>query len=105
MYAIYRQIGTDSLVRNKNDWEIMIEVVNSEKYPDKEVSGIIVIPRLHKDYHEKTRLDGASIPLPWLVSFLTASIVHDFAFEYGHLYYRQEDGSIDKQVLLLLILQ
>jgi hypothetical protein len=85
----------------EDHWEIMIEVVNSEKYQDNDVTGVIVIP---SNAEVPTRFDGASIPLPWFVSFLTfgilrplgvlliASIVHDFAFQHGYLYYREDNG-------------
>ena len=62
------------------------------------LNGKIVIPKC-------TIVDGASVPLPWLVSFLTfgflrptgilliPSIVHDYAYEHGCLRYRNEDGT------------
>lgn len=92
----------------EEDWIIKIKV-NSSQYDDidtKNISGTILIPKFHPDSEAKIKLDGASVPLPWLVSFLsfgilrplgvmlTASIVHDFAFEYGCLYYCEEQNSI-----------
>ena len=62
------------------------------------LNGKIVIPK-------GTIVDGASVPLPWLVSFLTfgilrptgilliPSIVHDYAYKHGCLRYRNQDGT------------
>ena len=89
-----------------NDWLIRLEDIS---YEPKLVGGII-IPRTDKDGNE-IEFDGASIPLPWLVSLLTigvlrplgvmliASLVHDYAYKYGHL--QKEDGSsiaIDRHI-------
>ncbi|MEM7203924.1 MAG: hypothetical protein AAF628_26925 [Planctomycetota bacterium] len=61
--------------------------------------------RIPKDLEGKrVEFDGASIPLPWLVSLMTigvlrplgvmlvGSIIHDFAFRYGFLLVRGESG-------------
>ena len=62
------------------------------------LDGKIVIPK-------GTVVDGASVPLPWLVSFLSCgklrpngillipSIVHDYAYRRGCLRYRNQDGT------------
>ena len=72
------------------DWHIGLE---SRRYP--QLSGTIIIRE--KMAGERFEFDGASIPLPWLISLITigvlrplgvlliASIVHDFAFRHGHL--------------------
>ncbi|MEO0436207.1 MAG: DUF1353 domain-containing protein [Pseudomonadota bacterium] len=72
------------------DWSVLIDAKN---YPD--LSGTIVIP--NKTQGKRFAFDGASIPVPWLVSLLTigvlrplgmllvASIIHDYAFRYGYL--------------------
>jgi len=101
--------------RLENDWEIQIEAPDG-RYPQ-ETGGTIVVPKvvvpdLHANGvvpsgHSETRLDGASVPFPWLVSFLSfgvlrplgvlliASIVHDFAFEHGGLVYRHDSGQLE----------
>jgi len=80
-------------------WTVELQVDPAE-FDDCDLSGTIVIPVCHEG--EPTILDGASVPLAWLVSFLsfgllrpvgvmlTASIVHDFAFQHGVLPYRRE---------------
>lgn len=72
------------------DWKLTLL---SARYP--ELEGEIII--LRKVNGQLFKFDGASIPLPWLVSLLTvgiirplgvlliASIVHDFAFRHGYL--------------------
>lgn len=89
----------------ENDWEVMIDIIDSQNYLDNDVSGIIIIP---SNEEVPTQFDGASIPLPWVVSFFTfgilrplgvlliASIVHGFAFQHGYLYYREDNGSKKK---------
>ncbi len=81
------------------DWNIRIGNA------DESLNENIVVP---VSYNGKvTVLDGASVPLPWLVSFaslgvlrplgvmLTASVVHDFAYEHGGLLYKKEDGTTE----------
>lgn len=80
----------------EDDWQIRIQL-NNKKYDNHDLGGTIVIPVSWNQ--STTLLDGASVPLPWLVSFLsfgvlrplgvmlTASIVHDFAFKHGGLVY------------------
>jgi hypothetical protein len=79
------------------DWCIQLGRVSY----DKRLNGSIVIPE--KKDGQPIDFDGASIPLPWLVSLLTlgilrplgvilsASIVHDYAYKFGHL--RKDDGT------------
>ena len=81
-----------------NDWLVKVEDI----YYEPRLNGNIKIPHVDKNEDEIV-FDGASIPLPWLVSLLTigilrplgvmliASIVHDYAYKYGHL--QKEDGS------------
>ncbi|WP_299489118.1 DUF1353 domain-containing protein [Acaryochloris sp. IP29b_bin.137] len=85
----------------ENDWHLRIQLRETE-YDHCDLSGDIVIPVSFRQ--SLTLLDGASVPLPWLVSFLsfgllrplgvmlTASIVHDFAFQYGGLVYAHKNG-------------
>ncbi|EAQ96684.1 DUF1353 domain-containing protein [Congregibacter litoralis] len=72
------------------DWRASIV---SDRYPG--LSGTIVVPE--KTQGVRFVFDGASIPVPWLISLLTigvlrplgmllvASILHDYAFRYGYL--------------------
>lgn len=81
------------------DWFINLENISSEP----KLNGTIKIPDLDSR-GEKIIFDGASIPLPWLISLLTvgilrplgvmliASIVHDYAYKYGHLL--KDDGTV-----------
>ena len=74
-----------------NDWFLTLDVPYQTR-----LNGQIRIPQRDKN-GELIIYDGASIPIPWLVSLLTigilrplgvmlvASIVHDFAYKYGHL--------------------
>lgn len=99
----------------EGDWEIQIKTP-SNRYPN-DTGGTIIIPKvvIPERYangvvppgNSETRLDGASVPFPWLVSFLSfgvlrplgvmliASIVHDFAFEHGGLVYRNDAGQLE----------
>lgn len=81
-----------------NDWRITLEDIT---YAPK-LNGGVIIPCCD-EAGDKIEFDGASVPLPWLVSLLTigvlrplgvmlvASLVHDYAYMYGRL--RKEDGS------------
>lgn len=87
----------------QQQWTVELQVDPTD-FDGSDLSGTIVIPICFAGEH--TILDGASVPLPWLVSFLsfgllrpvgvmlTASIVHDFAFQHGVLPYRRE-GFLD----------
>lgn len=82
-----------------NEWLMKVDNVSYEP----RLNGNIKIPDVD-EFGEKIIFDGASIPLPWLVSLLTigilrplglmliASIVHDYAYKYGHL--QKEDGTV-----------
>ncbi|WP_432784637.1 DUF1353 domain-containing protein [Cyanobium sp. BSA11S] len=82
-------------------WSLKL-FVDPEEFDGKDLSGSYTIPLAHDE--KITILDGASVPAPWLVSFLsfgvlrpvgvmlTASIVHDFAFKHGVLL-REREGS------------
>ena len=97
----------------ESDWKVSIKIDKNkyQYFKNKDLldeyvklNGIIIIPK-NVD-NSKTKFDGASIPFPWLVSFLsfgilrplgvmlTASIVHDFIYEYGYLY-RCNNGSME----------
>lgn len=90
-------------------WCIQLDKVSY----DPRLNGSFRIPT-EKD-GEPIDLDGASIPLPWLISLLTlgilrplgvmltASIVHDFAYKFGYL--PKDDGTevkIERHVADLL---
>jgi len=87
------------------DWKLTL---SSTRYP--ELAGEIIVPRRLKN-GELFEFDGASIPLPWLVSLLTigilrplgvlliASIVHDFAFRCGYFKVRKQNGEIVEVVM------
>lgn len=89
----------------EEDWHLTISRLTGDKA---RLNGTIVVPELHND--EKIVFDGASVPFPWLVSFLsigilrplgvmlTASLVHDFAFKYGYLLILQGDSETPKKV-------
>ena len=84
--------------RLTRDWELTVGRTGLG------LDGTLVVPVEHAG--ETTILDGASVPLPWVVSYLTfgllrplgilltASIVHDFAFRHGFVLRRAEDGSL-----------
>lgn len=74
------------------DWSIELSEIDYSE----ELNGVVEIPA--RDSNKKTIVfDGASIPLPWLVSLLTVgilrplgviligSIVHDYAYQFGTL--------------------
>lgn len=75
----------------QEDWKVELDKI---KY-DSKLNGVVTIPR--EIDGQEVVFDGASVPLPWLISFLTigilrplgvmltASILHDFAFKYGYL--------------------
>jgi hypothetical protein len=82
-------------------WTLELEVEPAD-FDGSDLSGTIVIPVSYAG--EETILDGASVPMTWLVSFLsfgllrpvgvmlTASIVHDFAFQHGVLLRERGEG-------------
>lgn len=83
----------------RHDWLLKVENVAY----DERLNGTIKVPALDANGKE-IPFDGASVPLPWLVSLLTigilrplgvmltASVVHDYAYKYGHL--QKEDGTV-----------
>ncbi len=89
----------------EQEWAVSIDNV---KY-NQNLNGTIIVPETTKD--NGLRFDGASVPLPWLVSFLsfgilrplgimlTASLVHDFAFVHGGLSYRDSNDKENFQPL------
>ena len=80
------------------DWKATI--VNA--HFARELNGTVVIPKKYQS--EDLELDGASVPMPWLIGMLsfgvlrplgimlTASIIHDFAYKYGGLLYDTGEG-------------
>ncbi len=88
----------------EKDWNISVDRVDYQP----ELNGTILVP---KSVDGKPLIfDGASVPMPWLVSFLTigalrplgvmltASIVHDFAFKHGYLLVESDSGGTPKKV-------
>ncbi len=83
----------------ERDWEIAISGITFNP----RLNGTVTIParvncnNASDERGELVLFDGASVPMPWLVSclslgilrplgvMLTASIVHDFAFQFGYL--------------------
>ncbi len=73
------------------DWKISVKGMDTSTSLD----GVITIPAERNG--EQIRFDGASVPFPWLISFLSIgslrplgvmlipSIVHDYAFMFGEL--------------------
>ena len=73
------------------DWQVAFCRIKSTD----RLNGFVTIPREYQN--EELEYDGASVPLPWLISFLSIgtlrplgvmlipSIVHDFAFQFGVL--------------------
>ena len=85
-------------------WSVVVHKLVPVTNQERGLDGKIVIPR-------GTIVDGASVPLPWLFSFLSfgilrptgilliPSIVHDYAYEHGCLLYENDgDGKTCKQI-------
>ncbi|MEQ8955125.1 MAG: DUF1353 domain-containing protein [Gammaproteobacteria bacterium] len=84
-----------------DDWLIEFGKVSY----DPRLNAQFVIPAKDTETGEKTLFDGASIPVPWAISFLSAGIlrplgvlliapiVHDYIFKHGCLIKRVADGS------------
>lgn len=82
----------------KEDWVVHFCEVKFMKEVENQY---VIIPKKDED-GELIIFDGASVPFPWTISFLslgilrplgvmlTASIVHDFAYKYGYLYVLDE---------------
>ena len=91
-------------------WQFTL-VVDPEEFDGEDFSGTYTIPLTYDD--KSTILDGASVPFPWLVSFLsfgmlrpvgvmlTASIAHDFAFKHGVLLREQEGTTEPERVVIM----
>lgn len=85
------------------DWFIRVDNIEYEP----RLNGTIKIPHLEKE-NEEIVFDGASIPLPWLISLITigilrplgvillGSIIHDYAYTYGHLWVSRSGGTFEK---------
>lgn len=77
----------------KEDWEIDLGDIDYVE----ELNGTIVIPKNDTNSNPNV-FDGASVPVPWLVSLLTlgvlrplgvmliGSILHDYAYSHGNLW-------------------
>lgn len=89
-----------------DDWQLTLGDVAF----DERLNGTLVIPRRDSD-GDVIKFDGASVPLPWIISMLSigilrplgvmlvGSIVHDYAYKYGCL--EKADGTtvpIERQV-------
>ena len=98
----------------KSDWKVSIKIdqtkyksfINEDLLDEYvKLNGIIIIPKSVDN--SLTKFDGASIPFPWLISFLsfgilrplgvmlTASIIHDFIYEYGYLNHNNAEEVIN----------
>lgn len=76
----------------KDDWEIDLSEIEYVK----ELNGTVVLPMNDSESNPNV-FDGASVPVPWLVSLLTigvlrplgvmliGSILHDYAYTHGNL--------------------
>lgn len=74
------------------EWRLQVSGITDSE----DLNGEIVIPT--EENSKSIEFDGASIPLPWLISVLTigilrplgvmllASIIHDFAYKFGYLW-------------------
>lgn len=80
-----------------HDWAVSLK-----GFVDKpSLDGEIIVPKSHNG--EEIEYDGASIPFPWLISFLSVgiirplgvlfigSLVHDFAFKFGYVLVREKN--------------
>lgn len=100
-----------------HDWEISFDdiVYQDINKEDVDLKGTYVIPRQDQE-GKKIMFDGGSIPMPWLVSFLTigilrplgviliGSIVHDYLYKFGHL--KRKDGTlvpVDRHIADLIL--
>jgi len=83
----------------KDDWEVELGDIGYEA----DLNGKVVIPAKDENNHYNI-FDGASIPVPWLISLLTigilrplgivlvGSIIHDYAYSHGKLRVLTDDG-------------
>lgn len=105
--SIFERLAVATDVREfslDTDWVLRIDGL---KFSDK-FNGTIKIPHTVSGSYPAPKqiiFDGASIPAPWLISFLTmgilrplgvmliGSIVHDFTYQFGYLELKQSNGS------------
>lgn len=94
----------------QEEWNLKVKRIDFKP----ELSGTIVIPKKEviEGKERDVTFDGASIPIPWVLSFLTlgimrplgvlltASIVHDYAFKFGHLKVVKEGSTKIQEVPL-----
>lgn len=114
--APLRGASSRRLFELSEDWKITIEFNGPTIDGNlKRLNGTVVIPVAFSNQNDssehaaKTILDGASVPSPWVISFLsfgllrplgvmlTASVVHDFAFQHGGLLYVEKYSEKDDQ--------
>lgn len=91
------------------DWQITLSGMERNPLYGKALNGTIVIKRdevLQNKTPQRVCFDGATVPLPrlvWILSLgairplgvlLMGSIVHDYCFKYGGLWYRDESGEV-----------
>ena len=86
------------------DWNVIIRVAGHPQLNG--FAGTIIIPKSTPTQPDV--YDGASVPLPWTVTFLSlgtlrplgilliASIVHDYAFQHGKLEYLQNGTRVPR---------
>ncbi len=87
------------------DWTVDVNAYSTDK-----LNGQILIPAVHQGV--KQIFDGASVPIPWLFSavtfgiarpmgvMLTASIIHDFAYDHGYLLVKKQDEEVYTETYL-----
>ena len=108
LFGRWRSAGKRRRFRLVEEWSVCIacrqDTVGQDTDTLREFEGTIVIPK-----NGGVVYDGASVPLPWLVSclsfgilrplgiLLTASIVHDYAYEHGYLPFAADDGMMEKR--------
>lgn len=88
----------------EKDWQITLGGIEYQT----ELNGEVTVSR--ESSKGLIVYDGASIPMPWLVSFITigilrplgamliASLVHDYAFKFGYLMVRKEGEDVAKRI-------
>ena len=86
----------------QKNWEVDLNDISYQT----DLNGKLTIPKVVDG--KPVVFDGASIPMPWLVTLLpigilrplgvmlTASIIHDFAYRYGYLLVSKGDESPKK---------
>jgi len=61
----------------KEDWRVKLDKINYEP----NLNGEVTIPKVVDD--KEVVFDGASVPLPWLISFLTIGILRPWSYAHG----------------------